>query len=351
MAPRATPTMVPEPTPAALFLNIDTKLGSVDGEMLVSGRTLPDSAVVIYTDSDETNVQSDSTGSFEGTLLVSPEDQYIHAAVFAADGQEKTTTLELVQEEEVLGESTQERATTEEDSMDSESAPEISRTLQEPENRAPDKRRGEPYRNTDRERYQSESEDVPSLTAEQDRKETKEMREERIREFIRVSTPSASTIKEIKRGIIEIRKFLTQDASKEARIAQAIKVLRITAREASAPAQLKRHAVSGVIVSLSEGSITIAHAIQRDRRFTVYYNADTKITAGDATEGSLPVLAEGLRVAVVGETEGDVLLAKRIHVIPGKATGIGKRITPATGSGSMYSTPSATVTSGTTSSP
>ena len=128
------------------------------------------------------------------------------------------------------------------------------------------------------------------------------------------------------------------------------KLKKVIVREATGAAQLKRRAVMGVISDIVGNIITLVHQIQRSRIYQVSVNEQTVYhIKGIATgSGSLADLAVGQRIAAVGDLADDGgILAKRIHGIPGKATGIFRRFPIATPSAtpSGFATPSATPTS------
>jgi hypothetical protein len=98
--------------------------------------------------------------------------------------------------------------------------------------------------------------------------------------------------------------------------------------------------------------VTIAHQIRRDKIYTVYYSADTVIKIKGMENATGADLAVGQRIAAVGEPadEGTVL-AKRIHVIPGRATGVFTRYPVATDGGTVDITPTSTATGSATPTP
>ncbi|RJR24350.1 hypothetical protein C4578_03120 [Candidatus Microgenomates bacterium] len=87
--------------------------------------------------------------------------------------------------------------------------------------------------------------------------------------------------------------------------------------------ETRRRAVHGVITAVSGSSITLTHQTQRDRISNLIVTESTEIKIKGAETGTLSDLAPGLRIAAVGDANSEgVLEAVRIHVIPGKATGI-----------------------------
>lgn len=99
------------------------------------------------------------------------------------------------------------------------------------------------------------------------------------------------------------------------------KLEKVVIKEATASAQGKRRAVHGIVTSIEGSLITLVHQIHRDRVYQVQTNANTLIKSKDATASASLVI--GVRIVAVGDLGSDgVIIAKRIHIIPGKATGI-----------------------------
>lgn len=88
---------VSQTSPLLLALESPTE-GSVisDDQVLVKGKTSPNSTVVFYTDLEENSVDSDSSGKFEGTIKLSAGINTLTVTAFAENGNEKTLTLDIV---------------------------------------------------------------------------------------------------------------------------------------------------------------------------------------------------------------------------------------------------------------
>jgi len=69
---------------------------AVNNEMLIKGKTLPNTLVVLFTDGDEETVESNAMGEFESTLLLEPGINTLSVTAFSEDGQEKNVTLDVV---------------------------------------------------------------------------------------------------------------------------------------------------------------------------------------------------------------------------------------------------------------
>lgn len=121
-----------------------------------------------------------------------------------------------------------------------------------------------------------------------------------------------------------------------------VRVREMIRREATPGAVMKRHAISGVITGLGDSRIIISHQTQRERVNTVYYNEATLVKIKDNPAATTADLAIGQRIAASGEVVDGTLLARRIHVIPGRGTGLMEKNPIATSGGVLNATPSAT---------
>lgn len=156
--------------------------------------------------------------------------------------------------------------------------------------------------------------------------------------------------KPVKLGALKLKDLIAVISSDSAAATSGakLKVKKIFVKEASSSAQLKRRAVMGVITAIQGNTLTLAHQIQRDRTYTVEVTEQTVIhqksteASGSAT---LATLVVGMRIAAVGDLNpGGGIIAKRIHIIPGKATGIFNKNPLATPSASIVASPSGVAT-------
>lgn len=120
----------------------------------------------------------------------------------------------------------------------------------------------------------------------------------------------------------------------------------------------KRHAVQGIIIQISGSLLTIAHQIHRDRLTQVLVSDATLIktktkesspstSLESSSSATLGVLQVGYRIVAVGDlNENGIIVARMIHIIPGKAKGIYRRFPIGTPSASL--SPTVTVTSSAT---
>lgn len=119
------------------------------------------------------------------------------------------------------------------------------------------------------------------------------------------------------------------------------KALKIFVKEGSGSAVPKKRSVHGVITNISGALLTIAHQVHRDRITSVQTTEGTSIKMKGVVDAAFSDLQIGQRIVAMGDFQTDAtFLARRIHVIPGLATGIFKKQPVATASASL--TPSAT---------
>jgi hypothetical protein len=124
--------------------------------------------------------------------------------------------------------------------------------------------------------------------------------------------------------------IITEDATKSGKVG---KVVKIFVKDATTSAQSKRRAVAGVITEINGTTLTIVHQIHRERVSSVSGGEATVIKMKGVENPTFANLQVGQRVAAVGDLNSDGgILAKRIHVIPGKAVGIFNRLPVASSS-------------------
>ncbi len=71
-----------------------------DNVLTVRGKTFPNTLVMIYSETDQNSLEASTTGSFEGTVTLSPGINTITVTAFAENGEEKSKTLEIVYDDE-----------------------------------------------------------------------------------------------------------------------------------------------------------------------------------------------------------------------------------------------------------
>ena len=110
----------------------------------------------------------------------------------------------------------------------------------------------------------------------------------------------------------------------------------------SAGLAAKRRAVYGLIREINGTVLTISHPIKDNPKYQVEVIDLTQIKIKGIAAPTLGDLKVGDRVSAVGIWDGDILVAKIVHVIPGKATGLFNKV--GTPSATVTATPSATPT-------
>lgn len=139
--------------------------------------------------------------------------------------------------------------------------------------------------------------------------------------------------------------FGTKDKDNKIQKVTKLMVKQATSSATTSAQISKRQAIQGVITNISGSIITVAHQIHRDRIFQVLIDSQTQIKDPKVATGSAK-LQVGQRIAAVGENKGNnSILARLIHIIPGKATGVFKKNPLSTNSGTPVSSTSATPTS------
>lgn len=153
----------------------------------------------------------------------------------------------------------------------------------------------------------------------------------------------SNTRKAEKLGASKLKELLTDTSTGSGKQAPGL-LKKVTLTPLASPsAQLKkRHAVQGLISDIAGNTITLVHQIQRTRTATVLTDENTLITGKTADASGSASLTVGMRIAAVGEPTEDGILAKRIHIIPGKATGIFDKQPAASPSSQLTPTPTAT---------
>ncbi|HJZ05654.1 hypothetical protein A2634_05285 [Candidatus Amesbacteria bacterium RIFCSPHIGHO2_01_FULL_48_32] len=147
----------------------------------------------------------------------------------------------------------------------------------------------------------------------------------------------------LKIGPAKVKEILTQISSnRPATKSGNLKVHKIQVKQATSSAQLKRKAVMGVIEEINGNTITLAHQKKTNSKYTIILTPDTIIKFKSQATSSAS-LAVGQRIAAVGEPGASGIIARLIHIIPGKATGVFNKPTSIPPTTTPPATPSATV--------
>ena len=304
----------PSPTitqPLILSLESPFEDAVVLGEKItVKGTTLPNKVVFFYTETDVNSVESDQNGRFEGEIALGSGINTLTVTAFGDNGEEKTEILTLVYDDQVMG-------------------------VKEPPGQAKKEEVTQKATIGNIDQVKPNSVVVDEKKAKKKTEVTFDKNTKIINQDKKVLKPSALKNKDLA-AIISTESGKTKEK----------KIVKMFIREASSSAELKqqkRHAVSGVIINISGETITIAHQIQRERTWTLQVTAQTVIKIKGIEGATLVDLAVGQRIAAVGDRNDEgILVAKRIHVIPGKATGVFEKQPLATPSGTLTGTPTST---------
>lgn len=296
-------TIVPTTVPHLFFLSLASKgnVTSVDGELVVSGRTLPNTPVVIYSEDDETSVESDGQGNFEGSVYVGEDGGLVQVIAYNDNGEQQEETLEIQPKQgvSVLGEHDA---------------------------------RGQVRKNTQEQVLPGKPDFV--LDRQQIVRSKSEVTSDLATDFLQNRISERT---ERKLGAARIREMLSDGATNSAKT-RGRSLVAMDAKEASRGARLSRHAVMGVITELAPGVITLSHQVQRELVSVVLYNASTIFSVKGITNASAANLAVGMRITAVGLRSEEGLLAKLVHVIPGNATGVFNKAPVATVSATTFPT-------------
>lgn len=291
-------TPQPSTAPKAdLFL---TLLSPADGNvalnetMTIEGKTLPNTVVSFFTDTDAQTAESDAQGNFKGTLALTPGINSLTVSAFGEED-EKVVSLDIVYNNQVLG--------------TSDNSPKTPATATTPPGQVKKATVGQVQE------VKNNSITVKDKAA-------------------KITTTQADTTtqitaqnkKTLKLSEIKANDLVAIIESTES--ATTKKATKIFVKQATVKAT-KRQAISGVITNIAEAEITLTHQIQTERVNTILFDKNTEVKIKGVTTATTANLEAGQRVVVVGDRDEDNnLVARVIHVIPGKATGIVTKKSP-----------------------
>jgi hypothetical protein len=139
-----------------------------------------------------------------------------------------------------------------------------------------------------------------------------------------IATPSVNL------ASISARLILIKSATKSATISAALKPT--------------RRAIYGLVREINGNILTVSHPIKDNPRYKVQVIGTTIIKMKGLPSPILGDIKVGDRIAAVGDWSGDILVAKKVHVIPGKAIGLFGRLATKSATPSATASPSATAT-------
>ena len=91
------PTAMPVEKPQ-LFLTLESpseETMAVNGAVLVKGKTLPDTSVMLFTEGDDDAVQSDIEGNFEGVVMLAKGSNTLTVTAIGVEGDETSQTVTI----------------------------------------------------------------------------------------------------------------------------------------------------------------------------------------------------------------------------------------------------------------
>lgn len=109
----------------------------------------------------------------------------------------------------------------------------------------------------------------------------------------------------------------------------------------SAKPESRRRAVYGLVRQINGNILLVSHPIKDSPRYNVAVSDGTVIKIKGVENATIGNVKVGDRIAAVGLWAGDNLVAKKVHVIPGKAIGLLEK--GASGSATPFATPSASI--------
>ncbi len=288
--PALSPTAViqlPKPSPAPvspqLFLDIagPQDMSVVDsGQLVVTGNTAPDTPVAMYTDTSDAAVISDSAGKFTAALTLTGGLNTLIVTAMGSDGRETTLTRVIAYNSQVLG------ATTDTSKF----------------------RHTNPVIGGEISSFSSDNIQVRENPGQQ----MKNLKVDKRTIFVDEKN------KPIKSSLIKAEHEAIIIASDSA----ALKVFFASATDSARLLMSKRRAVQGVVTAVNGLTVTLTHPTRAGRQFTVLTDTHTIFTFKN-TAISLAEITVGSRLIAVGDTTGpDSVLARRILLIPGNASGL-----------------------------
>lgn len=87
------------PKSQKLFLNLESPTANtvaVDNAVLIKGKTLANTTIVMFNEAGEEALESDQNGNFQGMLQLLPGDNTLTVTAFSEQGEEKTLSVNIV---------------------------------------------------------------------------------------------------------------------------------------------------------------------------------------------------------------------------------------------------------------
>lgn len=299
-------SQVQEPTSASpeeeiTVFDVFPQEGSVINEELiaVSGKTLPNSVVAIYSSTDITSTESDNDGNFLTDLYLSPG---INTLTITAYGKtsENTVEINVVYDDSVMGVKT-----------DKSNSP-----AQEKSAAAIKNIKDEKASVGKIDSVNSSSLTIGTINSKKETiqidKDTKIIGENNKQIQVSMLDPSQ---------IVAVVKAQNKTGDSSASGSPSEKALKIYVKENNQVR--KRNSVQGVVLSINENFLTLIHQVQNNRQYQIVIDENTRYKVKGVENATIADVKTGFRIIVIGDNNDDSsITAKMIHVIPAVAEGI-----------------------------
>jgi hypothetical protein len=164
------------------------------------------------------------------------------------------------------------------------------------------------------------------------------IQEDKLRTKTELNTESKTRILGQDKKLLQLDKIKPKDLV--AAVSSESGLLKIFVKPATDSSQLKRRAVHGKITNINGSQITLVHPTQPGKTFSFLVDVSTVIKIKGMENATTANLEVGQRVVAAGIlNQSGVLLAKKVHVIPGRATGLNNKNPLATPSATLSVTP------------
>ncbi len=92
---------IPQIAPLDLVIESPNENTLAEGKKInVKGKTSPNTTVVIYTDDNDTTIESDESGEFEGNIDLNNGINSLTVSAFREDGSQKSSTMDVVYDDQ-----------------------------------------------------------------------------------------------------------------------------------------------------------------------------------------------------------------------------------------------------------
>lgn len=318
-------------------------------KFIVKGKTLPKSTVVIFTENNVNSIESDSNGNFRESIELSSGLNKLTVSAFTPNGEEKKVALDIVYDDSDKVKGDKESKDEDHGKADEapgqvkkqEEAPQQSQSSQQSQSPQEQPKQEQPPAQENKAEQQASSgqtsqEPGPKQKAtvgnvERVTTSSIVVEEKKFKQQIETKVDKNTIIKNQDNKVLELRKIkprdeaaiITEERSTGGNITATPedndlhgKAARIYVNQATSSAQSKRHAVQGIITNVAGNNISIVHLQQTNRNFTFSVSDETVVKVKHIANATIKYLKAGQLIVAVGDlNDGNVLLAKWIHVI------------------------------------